>query len=67
MQLFVSAILREGKMFENDMWGNKCIFRREHKKWKECSGLTATPTILVNGKILPSDYSVEDLEFITSL
>ena len=39
----------------------------KHKKWKECSGLTATPTILVNGKILPSDYSVEDLEFITSL
>lgn len=38
-----------------------------HKNWKKYSDLEATPTVLVNGRVLPSDYSVEDLKYITSL
>ena len=38
-----------------------------HNKWKKYSNLAATPTILINGRLMPDDYSVEDLEYITSL
>lgn len=33
-------------------------------KWIENSGITTTPTILVNGKVMPSHYAVEDLLYI---
>jgi protein-disulfide isomerase len=39
----------------------------KHNVWKEQSGLNATPTIMVNGYILPNNYKVEDLRYITDL
>ena len=38
----------------NDEW-------QKHRKWVKESGLSSTPTILVNGYELPEDYSIEDL------
>lgn len=39
----------------------------KHSIWKEQSGLSATPTILLNGHILPNNYKIEDLRYITNL
>lgn len=39
----------------------------KHKKWKEDTGLRATPTILVNGYKLPDNYKIEDLKYFTTL
>jgi protein-disulfide isomerase len=39
----------------------------KHNVWKEQSGLNATPTILLNGHILPNNYKIEDLKYITNL
>ena len=33
-----------------------------HKAWRERTGLVATPTILVNGYLMPQEYELEDLE-----
>ena len=38
-----------------------------HERWKEKSGLRATPTILVNGYKLPDIFKIEDLKYITKL
>lgn len=35
-----------------------------HAKWRARTGIMATPTILINGYILPSEYSIEDLPLI---
>ena len=40
---------------------------KNHVKWMECNKLFVTPTILVNGYLLPREYSIEDLELITRL
>jgi len=32
-------------------------------RWKEQSGLSATPTILINGYKLPDYYKIEDLRY----
>lgn len=40
---------------------------KHHEAWRERSGFTATPTLLVNGRILPSEYNVEDLIPIVDL
>ncbi|WP_160069131.1 vitamin K epoxide reductase family protein [Sphingobacterium bovisgrunnientis] len=37
---------------------------RNHELWKRQSGLRATPTVLVNGYLLPDEYKLEDLEYI---
>lgn len=34
-----------------------------HMQWKEQSGLSATPTILINGYKLPDYYKIEDLRY----
>jgi len=36
----------------------------KHDKWRETSGITATPTVLVDGRPLPSHYQVEDLLYV---
>lgn len=38
-----------------------------HKSWKEQAGIAATPTILVNGYMLPRDYRIEDIEYFIDL
>lgn len=39
----------------------------QHTQWKEINKLSATPTILVNGYLLPEHYQIEDLaEFVDS-
>lgn len=39
----------------------------KHQAWKDKTGLSATPTILVNGYKLPANYQIEDLRYITNL
>lgn len=38
-----------------------------HNEWKETNKLSATPTILINGYVLPEHYQIEDMaEFVDS-
>lgn len=38
---------------------------KQHNEWKETNKLSATPTILVNGYLLPEHYQIEDMaEFV---
>ena len=40
---------------------------KRHNEWKETNRLSATPTILVNGYVLPEHYQIEDMvEFADS-
>lgn len=40
---------------------------KRHNEWKETNKLSATPTILVNGYLLPEHYQIEDMaEFVDS-
>ena len=34
-----------------------------HEAWKEKTQLRATPTLLVNGYLLPANYKIEDLRY----
>lgn len=36
----------------------------KHWQWRTRTGITATPTILVNGYLLPDGYDIEDLPFL---
>lgn len=36
----------------------------KHRNWRDRTSITATPTILVNGHILPKEYVLEDLAMI---
>lgn len=38
-----------------------------HKVWKETARLAATPSILINGYILPRDYRIEDVAYFTEI
>lgn len=38
----------------------------KHRKWRDKTSLTATPTILINGYILPNEYELEDLTMIVN-
>lgn len=42
---------------------NKEVMQELHKhnQWKQMNGLSSTPTILVNGYLLPNKYKIEDL------
>ena len=39
----------------------------KHRNWRNRTSITATPTILVNGHILPKEYEVEDLVMIANI
>ena len=39
----------------------------KHKNWKEINNLRATPTILVNGYLLPDNYKINDLKYISNI
>lgn len=39
----------------------------KHTKWKEANNLRATPTILVNGYLLPDNYKINDLKYISNI
>ena len=39
----------------------------KHRIWREKTSLTATPTVLVNGYILPQEYELEDLAMIANI
>lgn len=39
----------------------------KHNRWRKEVGISETPTILVNGYKLPSDYTVEDLIYLTNI
>ena len=38
----------------------------KHVEWNKDAGLHATPTILVNGFLLPDNYRIEDLKYFKS-
>ena len=40
---------------------------KKHAVWCEKTSLSATPTVLVNGHILPKEYELEDLPMITNI
>ncbi len=48
----------------NELIDNE-LFR--HEEWKETSQLRATPTVLINGYKLPTNYKIEDLKYFTDL
>jgi uncharacterized membrane protein len=35
----------------------------EHSRWYAMAGIKSTPTILINGKVLPEEFSVADLKY----
>ena len=39
----------------------------KHVEWRKKTGVVATPTVLVNGHILPKEYELEDLTMITNI
>lgn len=68
--------------FENGNYKNEEFFRKypieiynsnidyefeKHKQWKEKSGLTATPTILINGYKLPDNFKIEDMRYFSDI
>lgn len=38
-----------------------------HNTWRRKNGLTVTPTIMVNGYLLPESYKIEDLEYFVDI
>ncbi len=61
---------REGffERYEVNVKGNMVINEfGKHETWKEQTKLHATPTILVNGYVLPNNYKIEDLRYIKSI
>lgn len=40
---------------------------KKHEQWKKVNHLMATPTILVNGYLLPSRYKIEDLSYFKDI
>lgn len=40
---------------------------KKHERWRLDNGLSATPTILVNGFRLPKEYKIEDLQYQTDV
>ena len=39
----------------------------KHRVWREKTSLNATPTVLVNGYMLPKEYEVGDLSMIVNI
>ena len=35
----------------------------QHYQWCKKSGITATPTVFINGKLMPEEFSIQDLKF----
>lgn len=44
-----------------------CNELQKHDEWKIQTSLSATPTILYNGCVLPNRYKIEDIEYFTDL
>ena len=40
---------------------------KKHNKWKTDTRLSATPTILINGREIPANYNIEDLVYFSDL
>ena len=40
---------------------------KKHESWKNNNNLNKTPTILFNGYILPEQYEIEDIIYLTNL
>lgn len=56
------------KRYPQNMEDNSVKIEFEkHNSWKAESGLAATPTILVNGYILPREYRLEDIPYFTEI
>lgn len=50
---------------ELDINNNDVEFEfQNHNRWKEKYKLSATPTILINGRLLPNSYKIEDLFYL---
>lgn len=40
---------------------------QKHEAWKKKNKFNGTPTVLVNGYILPESYKIEDIKHFTNL
>ena len=64
---YAGGKLKQAKFFSKEIDANNTIVAEEferHEKWIETTGFSATPTLLLNGKTLPSIYNVEDIAFM---
>ena len=58
---------KQAKFFPKEIDASNQLVAEEferHEKWIETTGFSATPTLLLNGKTLPSIYNVEDIAFM---
>ena len=39
----------------------------QHENWRAKAQLRATPTVLINGYVLPDNYKIEDIKYFTNL
>ena len=58
---------KQAKFFNKELEVNNPLVKEEyerHEMWKKATGFSATPTLLLNGKMLPSIYDVKDIVFM---
>lgn len=58
---YKEIIQRHGEDLYSDVVNDEM---ERHARWRKRTGIKATPTILVNGFILPKEYQIEDLPMI---
>lgn len=64
---YAGGKVNQAKFFSKEIDANNTVVAEEferHEKWREMTGFSATPTLLLNGKTLPSIYNVEDITFM---
>lgn len=64
---YAGGKIKQAKFFSKEIDANNTVVAEEferHEKWIETTGFSATPTLLLNGKTLPSIYNVEDIAFM---
>lgn len=64
---YAGGKVKQAKFFDKELDANNPVVEEEferHEKWIETTGFSATPTLLLNGKTLPSIYNVEDIAFM---
>lgn len=58
---------KQAKFFNKELKANSPSVEEEferHERWRETTGFSATPTLLLNGKTLPNIYNVKDIAFM---
>lgn len=60
---YKDVVKRAGESIHSDTVEREMV---RHHEWRKRTGLIETPTILVNGHILPKEYELEDLAMIVN-